>query len=346
MNIKRNMKCKKQKTKTKKRTKCKIKNKKGGSKLYTIKRPRLTLKSRKSRSGKSRSGKSRSKKKTFVKKERCSPKKEGETLEFSCYTKDSLMKLRDMWNVKHPDTQINTDDPKKIWEALSYSMKNICDKESCWLNNNIVNENMDRDNLEKSFAPNMPEEWKSNPNKWLNNIELSKVMKQWEDKDSTFEFIGPTPIDFDDHISHGECVWEELCNFQLKDEIDRKKEKIGIIFNLDEHNKSGSHWVALFVDIPLQIIYFFDSYGDKEPRRITRFIKRIQQQAKELGYNFDYMCNKKRHQYENSECGMYCLYFIINMLKKNSKITFNRIQKNRLNDKHMEKLRKVYFNEK
>tara|TARA_Y100000389_G_scaffold204236_1_gene255750 strand:- start:988 stop:2001 length:1014 start_codon:yes stop_codon:yes gene_type:complete len=336
MKIKRNAKYKRKQTKgkTKKKT-----NKKGGSKSQTIKRPRSRLKSKRS------SKKSRSKKKAFMKKDRCSPKKKGETLEFSCYTKDSLMKLRDMWNTKHPDTQINTDEPKHIWEALSYSMKNICDKESCWLSNNVINENIDRDNLEKSFAPTMPEEWKSNPNKWLNNIELSKVMKQWEDKDNTFEFIGPTPIDFDDRISHGECVWEELCKFQLKDEIDRKKEKIGIIFNLDEHNKSGSHWVAVFIDIPLQLIYFFDSYGDKEPRRITRFIKRVQNQAQEMGYKFGYMCNKKRHQYENSECGMYCLYFIINMLKKNSKITFNRLQKNRLNDKHMEKLRKVYFNE-
>ena len=75
-------------------------------------------------------------------------------------------------------------------------------------------------------------------------------MKQFEKKHNNFEFIGPSPIDFDDHEMFGECVWEELCKFDLQQKMRDKKEKIGIIFNLDPHDKPGSHWVAMFVNIP------------------------------------------------------------------------------------------------
>ena len=74
-------------------------------------------------------------------------------------------------------------------------------------------------------------------------------MKQYEDAYDCFEFIGPTPIDFDDHMHDGRCVWEELCEFELEKEIREKKKKIGIIFNLDPHYKGGSHWVAMFINI-------------------------------------------------------------------------------------------------
>ena len=44
-------------------------------------------------------------------------------------------------------------------------------------------------------------------------------MKQYENTYKCFEFIGPSPIDYDQHLSYGECVWEELCKFSLKENI-------------------------------------------------------------------------------------------------------------------------------
>ena len=41
---------------------------------------------------------------------------------------------------------------------------------------------------------------------------------------------------------------EKLCEFSLKDTMQNNKTKIGIIFNLDKHNKPGSHWVAMFIN--------------------------------------------------------------------------------------------------
>ena len=72
-----------------------------------------------------------------------------------------------------------------------------------------------------TFAPKSPSSWKKDPNTWLTSVDIEKVMKQYERKYNHFEFIGPSPIDFDHHKIYGECVWEELCKFSLQDNIKR-----------------------------------------------------------------------------------------------------------------------------
>ena len=77
-----------------------------------------------------------------------------------------------------------------------------------------------------------------------------------------------------------------MCTFDLKSQIQSGKTKVGIIFNLDPHNKGGSHWVALFVDCKKHKIYYFDSYGDPIPERIMRLVKTIKEQAREMKKSF------------------------------------------------------------
>jgi hypothetical protein len=43
-----------------------------------------------------------------LKKVNCSPKDKKELNDFSCYTDKSLHKLKEIWNTKHPDMKINT----------------------------------------------------------------------------------------------------------------------------------------------------------------------------------------------------------------------------------------------
>ena len=60
-----------------------------------------------------------------------------------------------------------------------------------------------------------------------------------------------------------------------------------------------------------------DSYGEKAPRQIIKFKNKVQKQSLNIGDNveYKYIENKRRHQFSDSECGMYCLYFIIEMIK-------------------------------
>ncbi len=54
------------------------------------------------------------------------------------------------------------------------------------------------------------------PNEWLTSIDILNVMKQYEDKHDDFDFIGPSPIDFDTHKMRGECVWDNYANSTRK----------------------------------------------------------------------------------------------------------------------------------
>jgi len=271
----------------------------------------------------------------------CTPTKGKEDLmKFTCYTKDALKKIKNLWNARHPDTKIKTNNPKQIWDQLRNNMSSSCNRESCWLKQKWFDQGM-VGKLEENFAPEQPETWKKNKNEWLNSLDINKVMKQYENNFENFEFIGPSPIDFDDHEMYGECVWDELCKFQLEEKIKNNKQKIGIIFNLDTHDKPGSHWVAMFINIDKGEICYFDSYGDKTPNRIKKFANRIQDQSAKIGNRFHFHENEVRHQYSNSECGMYCLYFIIKLVENK---LYKSLIKKKIPDKEMMELRNIYFN--
>jgi len=221
-------------------------------------------------------------------------------------------------------------------------MGSACHSEACWLRHQCIKHNINKNLWDDTFAPPSPTEWKKNPNEWLTSVDIDKVMKQWEKSYKCFEFIGPSPIDYDKHHLFGECVWEELCKFSLLDMKKRGKNKIGVIFNLDPHYKEGSHWVALFINIRKKQIYYFDSYGEKIPRKILKFAKEVQKQGRHIKEEFVLHQVKKRHQYSESECGMYSLYFIIQLLKDRP---FSYFQNHKIPDSHMTKLRKIYFNQ-
>ena len=211
----------------------------------------------------------------------CSPKDKNEINGFSCYTDKSLYKLRDLWNARHPDVKINTNDTKEIHKLLTEYLSSVCNKESCWMKQKkdfgpISSEMSD------SFAPESPEEWKKNPNEWLSSLDIMKVMKQYEKAYKCFDFIGPSPIDFDTRKIYGECVWEELCNFNLAQQIKKGKTKIGIIFNTDPHDKPGQHWISMFINIKKKHIFFFDSTGDKPTKEIMTLVNRIKEQGMTL----------------------------------------------------------------
>lgn len=279
-----------------------------------------------------------------LKKVNCSPKSKHEINNFSCYTNESLYKLRDLWNARHPDVKINTNDAREIHKQLTGFMKNICNKESCWLKQRDFGEISEE--LTDSFAPESPKEWEKNPNEWLTSVDILNVMKQYEKAYKCFDFIGPSPIDFDSRKLYGECVWEELCNFSLEEQLKHGKTKIGIIFNTDPHDKPGQHWVSMFIDIKKHTISFFDSVGSKIPARIMKLVKRIQEQGNNMTPKINMVFDQNyptEHQYGSTECGIYSLFFIVHRLE--DKITEHYLKTHVIKDEYMTKFRKIYFND-
>jgi hypothetical protein len=273
---------------------------------------------------------------------RCSPKTANKG--YTCLEDETLYKLKNLWNARHPDSKIDKNESKDIWLELKMRLKGVCNKESCWLKQQFVEGKLDKE-LQDSYAPTSPKEWSKNPNEWLSSVDILEVMKQYEDKYKCFDFIGPSPIDFDTHKLYGECVWEELCHFNVEQEIKNGRFKIGIIFNLDPHYKGGSHWVSMFINIKKGEIFFFDSAGDQAPKQVMKLVNRIIKQGKQLKtpIHFKYDENHPiEHQYGDTECGIYSLYFIAHMLEDRHDSEY--FKTHILSDKYMEKFRNVYFN--
>jgi len=268
----------------------------------------------------------------------CSPNKK---LSYTCYSKKSLFKLKNLWNKRYPNKKIRTNDAKKIWITLKNNLKSSCSNEKCWLNQQFIKNNISISFFDNTFAPQAPPTWKQDKNTWLDSNDLNKVMSQYEKTYPDFEFIGPSPIDFDQKKMFGQCVWNELCNFNLKKYVNKGITKIGIILNTDPHYLGGAHWICLFINLNNKFIYYFDSNADKTPKEVNKFIKKVKSQSKSLGIELNEIVNKTEHQKKDTECGIYVLYVITELLKSNK---FPNIFTNRIPDKDMEKLRKIFFN--
>ena len=230
--------------------------------------------------------------------------------------------------------------------SLKEKMHDVCSQEACWMRQEFAKNGVTSDMLHYTFMPTAPDSWKKNKNTWLTSTDIVRVMQQYEKEYPHFVFIGPSPIDFNSTKYNNTCVWDDLCKFSLSDKIKHNKTKIGIIFNLDEHWKSGSHWVSLFIDCDKKKIFYFDSTGESIPNEIKLFVNRVKKQGVELKPKpimFDYDSNKNvEHQQKDTECGVYCLHFIASILR--NKKTFNDFKTKLIHDDKIEKCRDFFFN--
>ena len=303
----------------------------------------------------------------------CSPAVKNKRIsEQTCFTPDILMNIRNAYNKNHPQSAIHDTNPARVWWALKERLD--CQKEDCWLEQ-LSDAGMKSRIRKFIFAPKQPPEWESNPDEWLSNFDIEEVAKQYEASNPKFKLIGPTTIDFDTRLPEqgGKCVLEDLCHFDLARFIRAKRTKIGIVFNLDRHDQSGSHWVSMFIDIDNQFILFFDSADNPIPPEIWKkdsksmmdirpgggggqlpLVNRIMAQAKALGKTFTFYSNRgHQHQKSNTECGMYSLFFIITMLTGETPFTKgvmsiedrrNLFLKKKIPDKTVFGYRRLYFN--
>ena len=262
---------------------------------------------------------------------------------FTCFSKKALIKISRSWNNYHKDKKIEFNDnysKYKLWSLLNEKLKEKCTNDYCWTKQRFISP-ISKKMKGKYFRPKMPKEWYKDPREWLNTEDIENVLNQYNKKYKDFLFIGAVPLDFDHRFSPGECVINELCNINIKQLLKRGKKRIAVVFNLDNHDQEGSHWVSFFGDFDKEKLYFFDSYGYEEPDEVRVLVDRLIKQGKKLGKNITFERNKHRNQFKKSECGTYSIYFIEQLLKNssNSKRLFNNIVK----DDDMLKNRNRYY---
>lgn len=211
-----------------------------------------------------------------------------------------------------------------------------CSSQKCWTTQEFI-KNMDKiaqeEFIKNTFRPKAPQ----GKFTWLNTININNVMAQYTEKYKDFKFFGAVPMDF------AELPMLEIRKPNYNELLKNGKSKLGIVFNLDNHDQSGSHWVAMFTDLIKGRIYYFDSVGIKPEKRVRTLMREQSRFIKENGIPYDKQhidVNTVQHQTENTECGVYSMNFIIRMLKG---MDFNELCNKPIADKKINKCRKVYF---
>lgn len=237
----------------------------------------------------------------------------------TCYNKTELLLIageieriygRELNFKKHSNVS-------QLWKDIAAYMKSEhnCLDELCWV------ETLKLQSIEKTaFKPKLPNEWLSCDknfapdnncmNTWLSNYEIDAVLKQFEMNIEYFDYLGSVPIDF------ANLPDKKINNLNIKNNIQNKKTKIGMVFNTDPSTRGGQHWICAFIDLDSKEINFFDSYGSGGvyPDEIEDLFKKIKLDASKNNINLTIKKNTIRHQHKNSECGVYCIKFIADRL--------------------------------
>lgn len=281
----------------------------------------------------------------------CSPK--YNTNKGTCFNLEDLKEIAKEYNknISNKNDKIKLNQNKKdLYDSILNANYSKCgSNEFCWLKQNYMEINKDINKFLLKFRPEQPNSWREDKNKWLNTYNLLNVMNQYQEKYKNFHFLGVHPIDFAMKINNTSCIAQNMCNIDIKDLIKNKKYKLGAIFNLDKHNQSGSHWVSLFVNLNEKNknygCYYYDSNGKSAPYEVKNFVSKLIKDRLEISNkSMEFHENNVKHQNENSECGMFSLYFMDQCLKN---ISFqNFISKKNLNDDYVFRLRNKYFNKK
>lgn len=218
------------------------------------------------------------------------------------FDKELLDNFRKVYNSEHQDKIKDGDD---VWTELKHKLHSKCKtgRVEC-----IVAHLMNK--------PKAPESWMVNPNEWLSSIDIENVEKQYMKLFNKYKFLGCIPIDFDLKSKAGKCLVNVLCSLKIKDLISQGFYQYGIVFNTDKHDGPGQHWFALYCDIRPELEYgritYFDSYASKPESEIKILMSRWKSEIDSLNLfkkPLELSRNVTKHQFKDSECGMYSLYF-------------------------------------
>ena len=299
---------------------------------------------------------------------RCAPQRSGPT-DCSCFTKRNLLTIVSVWNAYYSNDQTKQIAAKSyltkcsIWERINERIRaeSECDNEQCWMKLEQLADFAKTYKEQDYFRPIAPGEWfngahmigsmpaSTDTSRWLSSEDISKVMDQYDGKKHKFIFLGTVPIDFANAKTYDtdSCLaldWgplhktKYLCTIDIQDMKQKGIEHFGVVFNTADHTSSGQHWIALYCSIQKKKIVYFDSYGRPPPTEVQSFIEKIQ---KKSPHTLKVVSNHKQHQQEYSECGMYAMHFLINMLSGVSWTAFN---KTLIPDAKMLQKRMEYFN--
>lgn len=239
----------------------------------------------------------------------CAPSDEPHPKD-SCFSAETLNALYHAIVVNQSQNQKQklATSRQQQWNYLDNAFSPNCGhaNEACWI---------DDDNVRKQVAKNEP------PNlyqriytdtfrpmappgagDWMTTSEIEAVLSQYERAHKNFAFLGCRPSDY--YILHPEAFPASRIE---------SSQYSAVIFNLDESDQPGSHWIALFFEnLPngMLNIEHFDSIGDVPIPNILAFMdnESLLRRKRRI------MINNFEHQLEDGECGVYAMWYVISRL--------------------------------
>jgi len=267
---------------------------------------------------------------------------------YTCFEYDELKEIADAFNkyisknktcpnnknIKHITSNycsanklidIKNKNKKQLWYSIYKRLEPICKYEYCWVDLDLIS-NIDDQSLKQkilffTFKPKMTKKIDS----WLSTQDINNVLQQYEDG-INFKFLGALPSDF---YKITKVNYQDIYNYK----------KIGIVLNLDDHTQRGSHWVSFFIDNTLKTLEYYDSAGRRPNKNIKYFINKVYNFLKKND-NYKIKYNNKKHQFKNSECGVYAIHFLI---KRMIGVTFENICNDKIPDEQMTLFRHYIF---
>lgn len=258
----------------------------------------------------------------------------------TCYNKFELLLLAETIEHKEGKGRLHfarDKSVKSLWKDIAAYMKHKhgCVDELCWV------EKLKMTKVEKSaFKPKLPKEWQQCDkttvpnnncmNSWLSNVDLNRVLEQFAQNNPAFLFLGSVPIDF---ATTHTAMTKAINRFTVADALADGKTHVGVVFNTQPSYMSGEHWICAFIELcgNHPQINFFDSYGANFANypEVLRFLHRVQAELHYHHPRVEIKKNTVRHQFHNSECGVYCLKFIADRL---GAMTFEAITQGHMPD--------------
>lgn len=278
----------------------------------------------------------------------CSPQRERTAArENTCFSREQLVRLANAWNNTNKGAPIKNIPAllkQDLWNELNKRMSAMCaaGAEWCWVDKLRVPD------AAGALRPATPKNWRENPYEWLTNYDIDAVMRQYSaDESYKYHFLGVFPIDFEARGVFGTCLFREICALDVKKLYKKGIRYLGMINNLDRHDQSGSHWTSTFIVIdpnnPLFGGYYYDSVMRPPPPEVRAFLERIGGGAREFKIDW----SRRRHQFENTECGVFSMMYQIRWIKmlrdEPESASLDAVVNIPMNDEIVHKLRKVLF---
>jgi hypothetical protein len=156
-----------------------------------------------------------------------------------------------------------------------------------------------------------------------------------------------------------DCVSPRICRTTLAELRHAGHREFGAVFNLDRHDQGGTHWVSMYGGLDPRDrarygLYYCDSTGKPPPEEIAAFMRRLALEERAAsrargadgklhkGPRFMVRHNRLQRQFENTECGVYSMAFIVACLTTRHSYA-NIVRELMAEDPKMFQLRSVFF---